>query len=85
MKLRWSKRQRNPNGAAYYNIYGEGGKIVFTICQRSADPDLHNYKGPFARWCVFDDDSINGYCGDLPLDLNEEELKATAAAVWRMR
>jgi hypothetical protein len=81
--------------AGFYNekfrwmsAYDSNDHELFSVCQRGEkSPDWH--KGgdepPFTRWCVFHDDQVAGYCDDIPIDLDDESVKAMAITLWRMR
>jgi hypothetical protein len=63
-------------------------KTLFSVCKRNDKSINHSSGGgqpPATRWCVFNEDNTDGYCGDVPLDLDEESMKAMAIVVWRLR
>jgi hypothetical protein len=67
---------------------GDDGFDMFSVCKRNGtvhDGNCGGSKPPHTRWCVFDDDTLEGYCGDIPIDLDEESVKAMAITLWRMR
>lgn len=83
MNIRWKHNKEE----RWYLASDETGKWLFSICARNCKaPDAHRGGAapPHTRWCVFADDKIEGYSGDLPITLAEDDLKAAAIALWRI-
>jgi hypothetical protein len=77
MKISW--REYGP-----YWLAQSQGRTLFSLCRRGAS-DVQDFVPPHTRWCVFADDRYDGYCGDVPIELNEADMKAMAITLWRLR
>lgn len=82
MNLTW-KEGRNHNGARYFFGVDARERTVVSVCERSSNPDLGIYSGPFTRWVVFATNNIDNVCGDFPNNLDDEAVKAMAFLLWK--
>lgn len=80
MKLRW-KKDRVGSG---WISFDENGKVFVHVTRRGPNNVYDSVNTP-TRYCVFGEAMYPNYCGDLPLDMPEEELQAMAITLWRMK
>lgn len=83
-EVKWTPMKRSRHGALYTNAYSAERGDFLWLCQRGSDPNIMEFDGPFTRWCLFYLDSCDAHFADLPLDLTDEELKATALTLFRL-
>lgn len=77
MKLAWGS-----DGSGGFIASDEQGYRLFHVGRRGPNDirQLTNH----TRYCVFVHSTYDGYAGDLPLDLPEEDLKAAAITLARL-
>lgn len=83
MNIRWTETRKPPYPRAFTARMGDS--VLFSVCERGVGHS-DNRDRPYVRWCVFDSNVVDRYIpdGDIPIGLSDDEVKATALAIWRL-